>query len=144
MGPETIFQYANLFGLFGWVLLLLAPFTKVTTKIVQWGVVPLLLGVLYAYLVIRFFGDAEGDFSSLNGVASLFKNDYALLAGWIHYLAFDLWIGCWEIGDAKKHGINRWLVVPCLFFTLMYGPVGLLLYIALRAIITKKLVHENF
>jgi len=56
----------------------------------------------------------------------------AVIAGWLHYLVFDLFVGAWEVRDAQKRGINHWLVVPCLFFTLILGPVGLLLYIALR------------
>lgn len=144
MAAETIFQYANLLGLFGWILLIIAPFTKFTKNIVQWGLVPILLSILYAYLIIRYFGEAEGGFGSLSEVSSLFNNEFALLAGWVHYLAFDLWIGCWEIGDAEKRGFSRWLVIPCLFFTLMYGPVGLLLYLLLRFIMTKKLNHDNF
>lgn len=144
MTPDTIFQYSSQFAMLGWLILIIAPFTKVTTKIVKWGLIPLLLSCVYAYLVIRFFGNAEGGFGSLDDVAKLFQNKHALLAGWIHYLAFDLWIGCWEIEDATKRGINRWLVLPCLFFTLMYGPVGLLMYILLRFFFTKKLFVDNF
>jgi len=29
-------------------------------------------------------------------VAQLFENRWLLLAGWVHYLAFDLFIGAWE------------------------------------------------
>ena len=83
-------------------------------------------------------------FGSLSGVMSLFQDPKSVMAGWVHYLAFDLWIGSWEIGDARKHGINRWFVLPCLLFTFMLGPVGLLLYLILRSALTKKITHENF
>jgi len=52
--------------------------------------------------------------------------DELLLAGWVHYLAFDLFIGSWEVEDAAANGIPHWLLLPCLFLTLMVGPVGLL------------------
>ena len=55
------------------------------------------------------------------------------MAGWIHYLAFDLFIGAWEVRDARRLGVPHMVVVPCLFFTLMAGPVGLALYFAMRA-----------
>jgi hypothetical protein len=56
-----------------------------------------------------------------------------LLAGWTHYLAFDLIVGSWEVRDARERGISHWLVVPCLALTFMFGPVGFLAYQALRA-----------
>ena len=56
-----------------------------------------------------------------------------LLAGWIHYLAFDLFIGGWETRDAVRNGIPHLLVIPCLLLTFMLGPIGLLAYFALRS-----------
>ena len=83
-------------------------------------------------------------FGSLDGVVGLFSDPKNVLIGWIHYLAFDLWVGSWEVGDAIKRGINRWFLLPCLLFTFMLGPVGLLLYLILRAVMTKNVAHENF
>ena len=56
--------------------------------------------------------------------------------GWIHYLAFDLFVGAWEVRDAQARGIHHLLVIPCLFLTLMAGPGGLLLYWAIRIVHT--------
>ncbi len=61
------------------------------------------------------------------GEARLFENPYLLLAGWVHFLAFDLLVGAWEVRDARRVGITHLLVVPCLLLTFMAGPVGLLL-----------------
>lgn len=144
MNPDLIFQYSTWLALAGWIIIIIAPFTSLTTKFVKWGLIPILLSIIYAYLVIRYFGSAEGGFDSLDELAVLFENKHALLAGWIHYLAFDLWIGCWEVEDAEKRKFSRWFVLPCLFLTLMYGPIGLLTYILLRLLFTRKLIHENF
>jgi hypothetical protein len=76
---------------------------------------------------------------SLAQVAALFGVRQALLAGWIHYLAFDLFTGAWEARDAVQLGISRWLVAPCLLLTLLFGPVGLCLYLLLRLTLRKKL-----
>ena len=62
----------------------------------------------------------------------MFSVPQAVLAGWIHYLVFDLFVGAWEVRDAKRLGISHWFILPCLFFTLMLGPIGLLLYFILR------------
>jgi len=144
MTSELIFQYSTWLAIAGWIIIIIAPFTKLTTKLVKWGLIPILLSIIYGYLVIRYFGSAEGGFGSLEELIILFQNKHTLLAGWIHYLAFDLWIGCWEVEDAEKNNFSRLLVIPCLFFTLMYGPIGLLLYILIRFIFTRKLIHENF
>ena len=74
-------------------------------------------------------------FNTLAGVKSLFQNDALLLAGWIHYLAFDLFVGSWEVRDANRLGIHHLLVIPCLVCTLMLGPAGLLAYFVLRVIL---------
>ncbi len=57
----------------------------------------------------------------------------AVVAGWIHYLVFDLFVGAWEVRDARRRGVNHLAVVPCLLLTLLLGPIGLMLYLAIRA-----------
>ena len=146
MSYEALFGYAGNLTMLGWLLLILVPNWKYTRPIVQYGVISILLSLLYAYLIFLAPGGSMdlGSFGSLEGVMGLFTDPKATLAGWVHYLAFDLWIGSWEVGDAQKRGINRWFVLPCLLFTFMLGPVGLLLYLILRSVMTKKLAHENF
>ena len=80
---------------------------------------------------------AGGGFGTLASVKTLFGVDGLLLAGWIHYLAFDLFVGGWIVRDSQDHEISHVLVVPCLFFTLMTGPFGLLIYLGVRH--TKRL-----
>jgi hypothetical protein len=88
-----------------------------------------------AYLAQFFFTTETIDgagFGSLAEVSALFSAPGNVMMGWTHYLAFDLFIGSWEVEDAGKEGIPHWLVLPCLFFTLMLGPIGLLLYFSIR------------
>ncbi len=138
MNAETVFSIANLVALVGWLLLIFAPRWKWTQKIVVSGAVSLLLSVAYLVLIVLFFGKAEGGFSSLADVMKLFTNPYAALAGWIHYLAFDLFVGSWEVRDAGKRGISHWFVMPCLVLTFLLGPIGFLLYHILRLVVPNK------
>ena len=85
-------------------------------------------------LITLHFPGAKGGFGSLADVSLLFSEPALLLAGWVHYLAFDLFIGAWEVRDAQKHGVPHLLVVPCLILTFMLGPIGLLLYFAIRTV----------
>jgi hypothetical protein len=74
-----------------------------------------------------------GGFGTLDEVAALFRSPGNLLAGWLHYLAFDLFVGRWIVDDALSRAGPRWPVLPCLALTFLFGPVGLLLHFALRA-----------
>jgi ABA DEFICIENT 4-like len=139
MKPETIFSIANFIALAGWILLVFAPRWSWTRKIVFSGAIPLLLAFTYLILVILFFGRSEGGFGSLPDVMKLFTNEWNVLAGWIHYLAFDLFVGAWEVKDAQARGISHWFVIPCLFLTFLLGPIGFLLYHILRLIVSNKI-----
>ena len=59
-----------------------------------------------------------------------------LLAGWVQYLAFDLFIGAWQVRDARTQGISHLLVIPCLLLTFLFGPAGLLHFLI-------RLVHKH-
>jgi len=144
MTPDLIFQLANSVAPLAWTLLVFAPRWKWTHHLIISGAIPLLLGLVYFMLIVLHFGDSEGDFGSLAGVQALFQNPYALVAGWIHYLAFDLFIGSWEVRNSQAHGISHWLVIPCLLLTFFFGPIGVLLYFIIRWWKTRQLLHENF
>jgi glycopeptide antibiotics resistance protein len=132
MKAETIFSMANLTAIVGWILLVVAPRWVWTRAAVLSGAIPLLLSAAYLILIVLFFGKAEGGFGSLAEVMKLFTNQWATLAGWIHYLAFDLFVGSWEVKDAQARGISHWFVIPCLILTFLLGPIGFLLYHILR------------
>jgi hypothetical protein len=138
MRAEQIFSTANTIAIIGWILLAVAPRWKYTAKIVLSGALPILLSIAYLILIVVFFGQGDGDFGTLAGVMKFFTNEWTVVAAWIHYLAFDLFVGIWEVKDSQKRGISHWFVVPCLFFTLMLGPIGFLLYSILRFFYTRK------
>ena len=85
-------------------------------------------------MLLAFAGGASGSFSSLDGVAQLFTSRPILLAGWLHYLAFDLVVGAWEVRDARRRGVAFGWVVPCLAVTFLAGPVGFLVWLLVRAV----------
>lgn len=137
MKPDLLFQVCNMVAPIGWLLLIVAPRWTWTRRLIISGLVPLLLSLVYLGIIVTKFSGTEGDFSSLDGVSKLFADPYALTAGWIHYLAFDMFIGGWEVTDSQKHGIAHWKVVPCLAFTFLFGPIGLLAYYVVRTLHTK-------
>lgn len=132
MKAEQVFTIVNLLAVIGWLLIAIVPRWKYTRIIVLSGGIPLLLSVAYLILIVMFFGKAEGGFDSLANVMKLFTSEWAVLAGWIHYLAFDLFIGSWQVRDAERRNINHLAVIPCLVFTFLFGPIGLIGYMIVR------------
>ncbi len=145
MSPDSIFQLCNTLALIAWLVLLIAsPFWPSVDQLLI-GIVITLFAIVYAWLIFQSFNPADVEkFSTLDGIMQLFSNKTAVTAGWVHYLAFDLMIGIWIKKNAMKHGIPHWLLIPCLLFTFMLGPVGLLLYLLIRLVYTKQYFADNY
>ena len=137
MTLEQVFSLASAAALVGWVLLALAPVRRRAAVIGARLVAALLCGAYLCFLVTGLTGGngppAGANFNSLAGVRLLMSSPQALLAGWVHYLAFDLFIGSWQVEDAPASNIPHWQLLPCLALTFVAGPVGLLLYLMLKA-----------
>ena len=131
MAADQLFSICNFIVLPGWLLLVVAPRWRWTGRIAAIAL-PLLLAAVYLTLIVTHFGKSGGGFGSLTLVAKLFENPYLLLAGWIHYLAFDLFTGSWLVRDAQRLRIAHAYVVPCLLLTFLFGPVGLLTWFLIR------------
>ena len=134
MSPQQVFSIANSVALVSWIMLAILPRRPWVTKAVTTKLVPGLFAILYTAIAVSLFWRSPGGFSTLSNVGVLFSNPWLLLAGWVHYLAFDLLTGTWEVEDARERGIPHLLVIPCLFLTFMFGPAGWLLYRVLRFI----------
>jgi hypothetical protein len=139
MDLEQIFSIVSGAAFFAWIVLFIF-YQKSWVYKVLFSLLIMAFALVYIFFLGKglLFGEAEGGFNSLAEVNALMSSDQALLAGWIHYLAFDLFVGMWEARDAHKRGINRWLLLPCLLGTFMAGPLGLLLYFIIRSIKTKE------
>ena len=133
MSAETLFKLASAAIVPGWLLLMAAPRARITERLVSSGLYPLALAVIYLVLIVVFYPGAQGGFGSLAEVDRLFRDPYLLLAGWIHYLAFDLFVGAWEARDAAGRGVPHLALIPCLILTFLFGPIGLLAYHGVRA-----------
>ena len=142
MEAATLFQAANTAALTGWIALLAHPFAPGAIALYAGRILPLGLSVLYAGLVLAFWSSSEGNFGSLPDVMRLFDRPEIALAGWVHYLAFDLFVGAWIAGAARTAGIPFMLVIPCLALTFLFGPAGLLTYLILRTAMRRPAEKE--
>ncbi len=134
MSPETLFQIANPAALLGWVALALSPLAPVWADRIAGTVIPLLLAVAYTALILTFWSSGSGGFDTLPNVMALFTSPGLALAGWVHYLAFDLLTGAWIARTARAEAIPHWMVLPCLALTFLFGPAGFLAFQSVRAV----------
>ena len=140
MTPEQLFSVANTVALVAWLALILFQRRRWATEVVVIVAVSLFAATYIPLIAARFFGNSGG-FTSLAAVATLFADPWLMVAGWLHYLAFDLLVGRWEARDAASRGLSPWLVAPCLLLTFMFGPAGWLFYVAVRNV--KRLPSQD-
>jgi hypothetical protein len=138
MNWDLIYTTTNNYALLMWLILAFAPRRSAIVTGLFYGGVGLLAGT-YALIIIPLMtglidggSTAPPDFTTLTGVRQLLSSPGGATVGWIHYLAFDLFVGLWVARNADKYGFARWLQIPILFFVLMLGPFGLILYLLLR------------
>ena len=133
---QTLLNLIHLIILPAWILMIVAPSWRWTDRIIHSGFYPAVLGLAYVSFMAcaLMFGtnDAPVNFTTIEGIAAIFTHPFGILTAWVHYLVFDLFVGMWEARDAKRRGMSHWALIPCLFFTFMAGPAGLLLYFILR------------
>jgi hypothetical protein len=139
MSADALFQFANPLALCGWLALAFHPLIPRAAQTVAIAI-PLILSVLYTALILAFWADSPGGFNTLPDVMALFTTPQIALAGWVHYLAFDLFLGAWACRTARAEGIPHAFVLPCLILTFLFGPAGLLAFAALRFTLIRKVL----
>ena len=141
MTPSEVFSLVGYLAMPMWLLMILLPKWKFTRLLIDYKVIPLALSLVYAiYIAFAMQTGGGMDFGSLESVMALFTEENAVLAGWVHYLAFDLLVGMWMLDQNRTLGIHQLLMAPCLFATFMLGPVGFLLFMLIRSFKLKR--HE--
>ncbi len=126
MTADQLFQIVNPIALLGWIVLAAGiVFKKPTWRDVIAGqVFPAGLALVYTSLIVFFWAKAEGGFDSLANVQKLFTYPWAALAGWVHYLAFDLFVGATIARRIMDEGISRLFLIVLLPLTFLFGPIG--------------------
>ncbi|PKV51453.1 uncharacterized protein DUF4281 [Aquimarina sp. MAR_2010_214] len=134
MTPTEVFSISSMIAMPMWILMILFPNWKATRFLIDFKIIPIALSVLYAiYIFLAIQIGGMMDFGSLSSVMKLFTEENAVLAGWVHYLAFDLLVGMWMLDQNKGLRIHQLIMAPCLFSTFMLGPIGFLLFIIIKA-----------
>jgi hypothetical protein len=142
--PETVFSLVSLVAIAGWVGLTVAsPMRSGAVRsailLASGRVVPVLLCFAYVAFLTQYWGTTPGGgFQSLGAVQVLFSAPGKMLGAWTHFLAFDLFVGRWMVDDASSAGRSRVPLLLALPTTLLFGPAGVLIYLAGRSLLRAK------
>lgn len=138
---EAIFSAAGSLAIAGWCMLALSPLAGRWQEPL-WRVaglaIPVAIGIVYLSLIVMEFPGAPGGYGSLAQVRALFGVEGLLMAGWLHYLAFDLFVGAWIARDGAGNGVRHLLLMPCFALTFLFGPVGLIVYLLIRFLSSRR------
>lgn len=129
MSWDDAFGLSNMLAMAGWAILFLAPRRKALLALAGIGI-PLVLSAAYALIMMQHFFAAGGGFSDIASVRTLMASDPLLVAGWQHYLAYDLFMGAWIARRLDAAEIGRVLQWPILAACFMAGPAGFLMGLA--------------
>ncbi len=140
---DALSSIASNLAIVGWIAIVLLPKSDLVVKVIARLVIPGLMALLYVVLLATHRGDVPqgGGLGSIDEMQLFFSVDGLMVVGWIHFMAWDLFAGTWEVEDSQKHGIAHLAVLPALAATFMLGPVGLLVYLLLRE--TSRLIRRR-
>lgn len=132
---ELLFRACNLLVLPVWALMIFLPRWRWTARIIRSPLVSAAPATSYAVLVLPRLGTIWPAVArpTLIGVEALLGSPAGATIAWVHFLAFDLFVGRWIYLDSQERRVSPWLMVPALFLTLMLGPAGFLFYLVVRS-----------
>ena len=134
MDLNLLFWIAHGVAVAGWLPLMVWPgASELPIRIARWAAAGLAVGYAVLFLIAAPEGSVLAANYSLEGVRAFFFQRELVLLGWVHYLAFDLFVGSWEAEEARRLGIPRQVLFACLLLTFLLGPLGLLAFLAARS-----------
>jgi len=135
MTASGFFSVFNMLAMAGWIILALGVALKRDwlRDVAAGTYIPIVISAAYAILIVFFFAGADGGFDTLENVQKLFTSPWVALAGWSHYLAFDLFMGARIARGMAEQGLPRWPLVLLLPLTFLFGPIGYLAFEVIKA-----------
>lgn len=133
---KLIFNISTKIILLAWIILFFLPNWPMGDKVILYGVFVVIAFAYIYYLTVGVKNPVKSEygkpgFFAMRNVLAIFDNSNLSLASWMHIIAFDLIVGLYIRTQGAILEIEHWKLLPCYFLTLMFGPIGLLLFIAL-------------
>lgn len=133
---QTVFSLSSLLVMPFWALMILAPRWTWTRRIMTSPLVILPAALLYAVLVAPNVLSVLPALANPNlaGITALLGSQSGATIAWVHFLAFDLFVGRWVYLDSLERAISPFLMAVVLLVVLMFGPLGFAVYLGVRAV----------
>jgi hypothetical protein len=130
----TLFSLSSLLVMPFWLLMIFLPGWTWTKRVIASPWIAAFAAALYGALVLPSVLQILPAVMnpSLEGIQSLLGTPADATIAWVHFLAFDLFVGRWVYLDSRERGLSPFIVSPILFFVLMLGPLGFLVYLFVR------------
>lgn len=131
---ETLFNVVFLTAAPFWGLMIVFPGWKWTRRIVGSPLIAAPAAAIYAVLAIPRIAELWAPLASpgIGNIGELLAQPTGTALAWAHFIAFDLFAGRWMYLDSRERGVHGLVMAPILFLTIMFGPLGLLAYLAVR------------
>jgi len=142
---ERVFELSGLLVMPFWLAMILLPRLKLTRRVMTSLLPPLLPALVYAALVAPRLAELLPLLArpEVGPIAALLGSVEGATIAWLHFLSFDLFVGRWIYLDSRERGLTAWWVSPVLLLTLLFGPAGLLSYLAVRAVAERALPRRE-
>ena len=134
---NQILHAVNLGSLPAWISLVFLPRWRHTKTITL--AIAVAYSVMYVMLAYVLFSKAlfaidPMAFSTTEGLSRMFAESTSVLAGWAHFIVFDLWTARYFVLDSGRANIPHLAVVPCILGCMFFGPLGLLTYVTVKKV----------
>ncbi|MEU2038112.1 ABA4-like family protein [Nocardia niwae] len=131
---ELLFDVTFWFAAPFWALMILAPKWRRTAALVASPFICLPPLIIYAALIVPEFGTFAAALidPELTGLRAVLAGSSGAAAAWAHFVAFDLFLGRWVFLDSRTRGVSPLLISPLLVLTILFAPLGVLLYLLIR------------
>ncbi len=131
---DGLFLFANASVMPFWLLMLFAPGWPRTRRIIASPWIVIAPVALYTVAIVPLIPGLFADIArpDLAKLVTLFAAPEAVYVAWLHFLAFDLFVGRWAYLEARRRGTPAWVSSPILFCCLMFGPLGCGLWLLAR------------
>ncbi len=127
MGWSTLFQVVTIISMSAWAILIVLP-RSWRIQLAPSLVVPMGLCFLYMVIIISSASYLIGNFSSLESFTNLFRYEAIVVSGWIQTQILNLFVGGWIAQKSDEIGISRLAQAPILLLTLIFGPIGYIVF----------------
>jgi hypothetical protein len=133
---ETLFSLSSLLVMPFWFMMIFLPAWKWTKRVIASPWIIALAAALYAVLVLPGVLQILPAVMNPNlaGIQSLLGTPTGAIIAWVHFLAFDLFVGRWVYLDSRERNLSPLIVSPIMFFVLILGPLGFLVYLFMRLV----------